>query len=57
MHQIIEATNANFRLAFTVNLVKLATGRGELVATKWENMIEVTCNNSPEFCLLQVLLN
>ena len=42
----------------TVNLVKLAKGRGELVATKWENpLIEVTCNNSPEFCLLQVLLN
>ena len=28
-----------------VNLVKLATGRGALVATKWENpLIEVTYN-------------
>ena len=27
-------------------LVKLATGRGELVATEWGNpLIEVTCNN------------
>ena len=32
---------------YTVNLVKLATGRGALVATEWENpLIEVTCNNS-----------
>ena len=34
----------------TVNLVKLATGRGlrgALVATKWGNpLIEVTCNNN-----------